>query len=155
VIDFSGLFHSGVLVPDIHEAMAQYSATLGLQWAQLQEREQSVWLPGVGETTIPLKFTYSMAGPHHIELLQGAPGSIWDGVANPGLHHYGVWVDDVGAVTEAAVANGWTLAFAGKAPEDGYGSFTYVIAPHGLIVEPVTSAAKPMFERWWAGGKLG
>lgn len=155
MIDFSGLFHTGVRVPDIHEAMDQYSSTLGLTWAQLQERDQSVWIPGVGQTTIALKFTYSCEGPHHVELLEGAPGSIWDGREVPGLHHYGVWVDDVKAETEAAIANGWTLAFAGRAPEEGYGSFTYVVAPNGLIVEPVWSGAKPMFERWWAGGSLG
>jgi catechol 2,3-dioxygenase-like lactoylglutathione lyase family enzyme len=155
MIDFSGLFHTGVRVPDIHEAMAQYSANLGLTWAALQEREQSVWIPGVGQTTIALKFTYSCEGPHHVELLQGAPGSIWDAGDAPGLHHYGVWVDDVKAVTEAAMANGWTLAFAGVSPEKGYGGFSYVISPDGLIVEPVNVLAKPRFESWWAGGPLG
>ena len=114
-----------------------------------------MWLPGVGDTTVPLRFTYSAQGPQHIELLEGAPGSIWDGREHPGLHHVGVWSDDVAGDTQAMVDQGWTVLMGQRGPEVGYGAFTYVQPPSGLIVELVMSAIQPMFERWFAGGPLG
>ena len=88
-------------------------------------------------------------------MLQGAPGSIWDGADVTGIHHQGVWVDDVAAETERPTTQaGWTLELAQLPPEDGYGSMTYVRSPTGFLLEPVTSRARPRFDRWWAGGSL-
>jgi len=154
MIDYSAAYHHGVRVPDLDAAMAELGEALGLTWCAPQVREQSVWLPDSGETTIPLRFTYSMQGPQHIELLEGAPGSIWDGRDVSGLHHIGVWSDDVGGESAALVAAGWTLRLAQRPPDEGYGAFTYVQPPSGLIVELVWSGIRPMFERWFAGGPL-
>jgi lactoylglutathione lyase len=154
MIDFTRAYHIGVRVHDIQVAMEEMGADLGLTWCSLQEREQQVWTPQTGAMTVPLKFTYSQQGPQHVELLQGVVGSPWYAGSHPGIHHTGVWVDDVIAETNALLAKGWTLAASGKSPDDGYGSFTYVVPPSGLIVELVTSAAEPMFQRWFAGGPL-
>lgn len=154
-IDYGRAYHHGVRVPDLDVAMEELGDTLGLTWCQPQQREQPVWLPDVGATTIPLRFTYSMQGPQYLELLEGAPGSIWDGREQPGLHHIGVWSDDVGGETEALIARGWSLRLAQTSPAEGCGAFTYVQPPSGLIVELVTTAVRPMFERWFAGGPLG
>jgi hypothetical protein len=62
--------------------------------------------------------------------------------------------DDPKAETERLLAKGWTLVMAANAPEDGYGRFTYVQAPSGLLVEPVAAVNRPRFEAWWAGGTL-
>ena len=109
--------------------------------------------PGL-PTTVPLRFTYSAEGPQHIELLEGAPGSIWDGREEPGLHHIGVWCEDVGAETRRLVDCGWTFRMGQRGPDDGFGAFTYVQPPSGLIVELVRADLRPMFERWFAGGPL-
>ena len=155
MIDYQRTYHLGVRVPDIQAAMAEMGEALNVNWCSLQEREQQVWTPATGLTTIPLRFTYSAAGPQHIELLEGAPGTIWDGREQPGVHHVGVWVDDVAAETNALLAKGWTMVAAQNAPDSGYGAFTYVAPPSGLIVELVWSAIEPMFQRWFAGGSLG
>ena len=154
MIDPSMVYHQGVRVPDLDAAMAELGPALGLTWCEPQQREQAVWLPGEGATTIPLRFTYSAEGPLHVELLEGAPGSIWDGRTEPGLHHVGLWCDDVAAETARLVEAGWTVRLGQRGPEDGYGAFTYVQPPSGLIVELVWSAIRPMFERWFAGGPL-
>ena len=112
-------------------------------------------MPDIGDTTVPLRFTYSAQGPQHLELLQGAAGSIWDGRQQPGLHHVGVWCDDVAAGTTELVEHGWVVRLGQRSPADGYGAFTYVQPPSGLIVELVWSGLRPMFERWFAGGSLG
>lgn len=155
MFDYQDLYHVGVRVTDLELAMDELGAGLGLSWSRVQEREQRLWLPGVGATAIALRFTYSTEGPQHLELLQGAPGSIWDGSDYPGVHHLGVWVDDVAKETERLLGIGWTLELAQAAPDDGYGAFTYVRSPRGLLLEPVWSGLRPMFERWWAGGPLG
>lgn len=153
-VDFTRAYHIGVRVPDLDAAMNEMGESLGLTWCSVQEREQQVWTPSTGAVTVPLRFTYSAEGPQHVELLEGAPGSVWDGREQPGIHHTGVWADDVAAETVALLAKGWTLAASAKAPEDGFGAFTYVVPPSGLIVELVWSAIAPMFDRWFAGGPL-
>ena len=146
------LYHVGVRVPDLEAAMAGLGPALGITWAQVVQRDQPVWTPDDGAYTIPLRFTYSCEGPQHIELLQGAPGSLWDGADLPGVHHMGVWVDDVAAETERLIGAGWTLEMAQRAPDEGYGVMTYVRSPGGFRLEPVSVAVRPRFERWWAGG---
>ena len=146
------LYHVGVRVRDLEAAMDEIGKGVGITWAQVVERDQPVWTPADGGYSIPLRFTYSCEGPQHVELLQGAPGSIWDGTDWPGVHHQGIWVDDVAAETERLVGLGWTLELAGKAPDEGYGSMTYVRSPQGFLLEPVDVAVRPRFERWFAGG---
>ena len=155
MIDYTLAYHHGVRVPDLDEAMDEVGESLGITWCAPQDREQNVWLPDRGVTTVPLRFTYSAEGPQHVELLQGAPGSIWDGRDQPGVHHIGVWCDDVAGETRRLLDRGWTLQLAQASPDDGFGAFVYVQPPSGLIVELVWSGIRPMFERWFAGGPLG
>ena len=155
MFDYTQLFHVGVLVPDLERAMTELGDGLGLTWSSLVELEQPIWSPKHGSSTLPLRFTYSSHGPQRVELLQGPPGSIWDGASHPGVHHMGVWVDDVGAEVERLTALGWSLELARRAPEEGYGTFCYLRSPSGFLLEPVLVSLKPMFERWWAGAPLG
>ena len=155
MVDLARAYHHGIRVPNLDRAMTELEEGLGVAWCSVQESAQTVWLPGAGMTTIPLRFTYSTDGPLHLELLEGARGSIWDGHEFPGLHHVGVWTDDVAADTRSLVEAGWTLLMAQNAPEKNYGVFTYLQPPSGLIVELVWSAIRPMFEKWFAGGELG
>ncbi len=146
------LFHVGVRVPDLEAAMAALGSGLGCAWAQVVERDQALWTPGGGQHTVPLRFTYSCAGPQHVELLQGAPGSMWYGADAPGVHHLGVWVDGVAAEVERLVGDGWTLEAAQRSPDEGYGVMAYVRSPGGVLLEPVSVDVRPRFERWWSGG---
>ena len=150
-----GLFHVGIPVPDLEAAMSAMGAGLGVQWAEVVERDQPLWTPEDGAYSLPQRFTYTCAGPQHVELFEGPPGSVWDGRGEPGVHHMGVWVDDVAHETERLIAEGWTLELAHRSPEDGYGSMTYLRSPKGgYLLEFVTSSARPAFERWWAGASL-
>jgi lactoylglutathione lyase len=115
------LYHVGVRVPDLDAAMAELTAALGITWADVVEQDRPVWTPAEGSYTIPLRFTYSREGPQHIELLQGEPGSLWDGNDRPGVHHMGGWVDDVAAETERLVEAGWTLKWRGGLPKRATG----------------------------------
>lgn len=156
VLDYQRLYHTGIRVPDLETAMTEMGSTLGVTWAEVREvPDQAVWTPEDGLRQVGLRFVYSCEGPQHLELLQGAPGSPWDGSDDPGVHHLGLWVDDVAAETERCLAAGWTIAAAHAAPDDGYGVFTYVVPPSGTIVELVAEAIRPTFEAWWTAGLEG
>ena len=103
---------------------------------------------------MPLKFVYSCEGPQHLELLEGEKGSFWDGSEDSGVHHVGVWVDDVQSETDHLISLGWNLLGSARPPEEGYASMAYLSPPSGTIVELVTSANKARFDRWYAGGSF-
>ena len=147
------IFHIGIRVPDIYQAMEEMGESLNLTWAEVVETPgQSIWTPEGGQQKVPLKFVYSCEGPQHLELLEGAKGSFWDGSEGSGVHHFGVWVDDVKAETDRLIALGWDLLGSAKSPEEGYAGMSYLAPPSGTIVELVTSTNKPRFDRWYAGG---
>jgi lactoylglutathione lyase len=151
MIDYQRIFHIGVRVPSLEAAMSEYGEGLGVTWAEPRDLPaQSVWTPERGLREVHLKFTYSAEGPQHLELLEGEPGSPWYGNDAPGAHHLGIWVDDIVAETERLAGLGWKIAASHQAPEDGYGVFTYLQPPSGLIVELVDQVVVGHFEQWWA-----
>jgi catechol 2,3-dioxygenase-like lactoylglutathione lyase family enzyme len=153
MIEYQRLFHTGIRVPDLDAAMAELGETLGLTWAESREVDaMPVWTPATGMQSVPLRYVYSCEGPQHVELLESTPGSPWYGGDAPGVHHVGIWVDDVAAEVASVIERGWTVALAGAAPEDGCGSFAYVQPPNGTLVELVNDDILPMFEQWWAAG---
>lgn len=151
MIDFDRMFHFGIRVADLDKATAEMGGALGVRWATARDGEQSVWTPERGAETVPLRFTYSVDGPQHLELLEGAPGSPWHAAESPGVHHVGVWVDDVATETGRLVDLGWQLVAAQSSPQNGFGVWSYVAPPSGLIVELVDAAIEPHFQAWWAG----
>lgn len=153
MIDYQRLFHIGVRVPNLEAAMDEIGASMGVTWAEQRENPaQTLWTPAGGLQEIHLKYTYSAEGPQHIELLEGPPGTFWDGTVQPGAHHVGVWADDVQAETDRLVSLGWTLIGAQHDPGagEGVGMFTYLQPPSGLIVELVDAAVTTFFEQWWS-----
>ena len=90
MVDFQNLFHVGIRVPHLGLAMDELGAAMGLTWAPPRENPaQALWTPEHGLQEIPLKFTYSAEGPQHVELLEGPPGTFWDGRGCTGTHHVG------------------------------------------------------------------
>ena len=149
------IYHVGLRVPDIHRAKAELTASMGLQWAPPQRFDMKPWVPGEGYKEYELNLTESVEGPVHVELSHGTPGSIWDSTFGTGLHHFGVWVDDVGGTVDALVREGWTVEMAALSPEEGYGHFAYIRSPSGIVFEPVAAASKEKHERWWSGSPFG
>ncbi|MBG01520.1 MAG: hypothetical protein CL470_04540 [Acidimicrobiaceae bacterium] len=155
MFNFQEIFHIGIRVPNLELAMEEMGASLGVTWAEpVDTPGQNIWTPEAGQQKLPLKFVYSCEGPQHLELLEGPKDSIWDGSIDPGVHHVGVWVDDVKQETDRLLSLGWSLLASAKSPEEGYAGMSYLAPQNGTIVELVSSAIKPRFERWWSGGSL-
>jgi len=148
------LFHIGIRVPDLAAAMREIGASHGVEWSSVRDSPFRIWEPAAGYVEYPLRLCFSREGPCRLELLEGIPGSHWDGRDVPGPHHLGVWVDDVGAEVERLSARGWSLEFAAASPDEGYGRFAYIRSPEGILFEPVDVTNRERFETWWAGGEL-
>ena len=151
--DIANPFHTAQVVPDLEAAMAELGSALGLTWHSVQERVMHIRYRGE-VVRAELRFTYSVEGEPHLELLQGSPGSVW-GPDMAGMHHVGVWTDDFLADVAALEAGGMpvevTLA---SRSTDGPHAFTYH-SGHGLRVELVPVEMKPAFDNWFGGGEFG
>lgn len=149
------LFHVGLRVADVKHTMTELTASTGLTWAPPQRVAMRPWLPETGYQDFEIILTESVEGPVHTELTQGPPGSIWDAAAHgAGLHHFGVWVDDVGETVRTLMDQGWVVEMAGASPEEGFGVYAYVRSPSGVVYEPVSTISRGPHERWWAGDDL-
>jgi len=155
--EWGEVFHVGIRVADLEVAQRELTGSVGVHWTSPAHIPMKAWVPGEGYRKWDLTISFSVEGPVHIELLHGSPGSYWDtGIGGAGLHHIGVWVDDVARANEELVRQGWVVELAGRAPEEGYGSFTYTRSPAGVLLEPETTraGARERFDRWYAGGSL-
>ena len=156
-LDWGEVFHVGIRVADLEVSQRELTNSIGVHWTTPAHIPMKAWLPAEGYRNYDLTISFSVAGPVHIELLHGSPGSYWDtAIGGAGLHHIGVWVDDVAKVSQELAGQGFTVELAGESPEEGYGSFAYVRSPGGVLFEPESGlrGAKERFERWYAGGSL-
>lgn len=136
-------YHTGIVVPDITEAMASLEASGGYRWTN----PMSYVLPlrtadGIAEFTST--FVYSLQAPH-LELIQEAPGSPW--IASPGsaIHHLGYFVDDLAESARLLERNGFTFeATAGTGP-GALALFAYYVNGSGTRIELVDRALFPDF----------
>lgn len=150
----SRMFHVGLLVSNIDSAMVELGSSMGLRWTSVVTREdQRIWTPEHGQRHVPLRFCYSTEGPQYVELIEGVEGTPWwfGDIAN--RHHAGVWAD-VPSLTQTLISDGWQLVGSQLAPEEGFGSFSYVRSPSGFLLEPVAEANKPRMMNWLSGGSL-
>ena len=152
MFDIRAVTHVAHAVADLDTVMAQLESALGLEWAAVQQREMVISVAGELVST-PIRFTYSYGSPPHIELIEGQPGTIWAPVR--GLHHIGVWTDDLAGDARQLSESGFSEEAAGvsRSGRSPFG-FTYHSSPHGLRLELVDVASRPAFDRWLAGGDL-
>ena len=156
-LDWGEVFHVGIRVADLEAAQRELTESIGVRWTTPAAIGMKAWAPGTGYQSYDLTISFTTEGPVHIELLHGSPGSYYDvSGGGAGLHHIGVWVDDVTAVSQELERQGYTVELAGDAPEKGYGAFTYIRSPGGVLFEPESGlhGSKERFERWYAGGSL-
>lgn len=87
-------FHVGVLVYDIDEALKRFCEVLSLDFTPPQRRG-----PLTNGDTV--RAAYSLQGPPYLELIEAIPrDGIFATSQGEGIHHIGLWDDDMGGRCE-------------------------------------------------------
>lgn len=143
-------YHVGIIVPDLESAMAEYTAAFGHQWSTIRDRSRPVTTPE-GTRDVRLRVVFSVEGPAHLELIEEAPGTPWEGPV--GLHHLGYWADDVSAESARLSEQGLPLVLTIDLDEAGGPlRVAYHRSPSGpSYLELVAASVKPEFEARLAG----
>src|SRR4029453_5130931 len=90
----SNLFHVGILVPDLDEAVARFAEVLGLSFKEPAVAHVDRFEYGSSVEALDLRITGSIQGPPYLELLESQDNSSLYGHAHEGLHHVGLWEPD-------------------------------------------------------------
>lgn len=144
-------FHTGYIVRDLSVGMERLAHALGLTWASVESHDFPVLQDG-REASYPIRFTYSVEGPPHVELVEGAPGSPWHTTDVLRMHHLGFWSDDVNGDADRLAASGFPVAVQGVGEQPARPRFSYNGRAGEVLLELVTSRSRPAMERWLAGG---
>ncbi len=111
------LYHSGFVVADLTSAMAELGPQLGVTW-RAGGGEVRLTTPE-GHRVVTTAYALSNEGPHHIELVEARPDTLYmeppSGTGGPAgdswrPHHLGWWVDEVVAASAALEAQGLPMA---------------------------------------------
>jgi hypothetical protein len=133
------LFHTGIVVDDLEAAKAQFGLLLGLTW--LEGGGVVQLLTPEGQSNVTTKYAISTEGPHHVELVQSVPGTLYTASGSSRAHHVGYWVDDVPAASAALVRTGLPnavlISFGDRPPITAYHE-----AGDGFYVEIVARSMK-------------
>ncbi len=136
------LFHSGLVVDDLEAAKEEFGRLLGLTWLGGGGRVQMH--TAEGPSTVVTKYAISADGPHHLELVQSVPGTLYTANGSTRAHHVGYWVDDVQAVSNAlshsGLSNAVLISFGGDRPP----ITAYHEAGDGFWIEIVARSMKPL-----------
>jgi hypothetical protein len=101
------LYHVGIHVTDVEEAMAHFGAALGLTFNEprvvpLTELEAY----GQPAPARDLTVVYSIEGPPYLELIEAQDTGVWGHHHGEGLHHVGSYHDDLAARVAELMAAG-------------------------------------------------
>jgi len=153
-VDLGTPFHCGIVVPDLEVAMAQLGAALGVRWATVQQARYTYASPS-GLTPTEHRYTYSVGSAPHVELIEGAPGSIWEPTTQADLHHLGYWAEDLAASSAALTAAGSPIMATHGTDLSHPAVFAYHQPPGaGLWIELVDVSLREVFAPWLAGGEM-
>jgi catechol 2,3-dioxygenase-like lactoylglutathione lyase family enzyme len=118
------------VVPDLEAAMDAYAAQMGLRFGVFEVDETSSSFSG-SSSRFRIRIAVALAGLVSIELIQPVSGdTIYSrqlAGAGPGIHHIGVYVDDLAKASQSLAASGYRCLLDGQIR--GLGEFAYFEAP--------------------------
>jgi hypothetical protein len=147
------IFVTGLIVPDIEKAVAETTATLGIEFTPVQESPLKMRTPN-GIEEFDLRFVYSLGGAPHVELIQAVAGTYYDPRGNGYMRHIGMWVDDLAVASAELASRGLPLEAAGMNGDEEPYAFVFHANDWGLRVELVDRVQQDYFETWLGGGEL-
>jgi len=146
------LFHTGIIVDSLDEAMGAMGKALRLDWAP-PRTSTAPMLCAEGLLDREVRFTYSLQGPHFIELLEQVnPGPYLNLTGGRRVHHLGYYTDDLRCASAMLEANGYRRELSGVTEDGGIGraSFHYNPEAPGMWIELVSDEIASEIGDWAA-----
>jgi hypothetical protein len=134
------LFHTGIIVESLDHAMESWGGALRLDWAPPLTSTVPMRGPE-GVAGREVRFTYSLQGPHHIELLEQIDPTPYLGLTGGRrVHHLGYFTDDLRAAAADLEGRGFRMELSGIADDGGIGraTFHYSDESPGMWIELVS-----------------
>jgi hypothetical protein len=153
--DLHGLFHTGMVVDDLDVAMHDMGVAFGLQWAEPIRSRGDIRIPGGTLANRESRVTYSVGGPHHIELIEQVDDTAWrKATGGPLVHHIGFAVQDLQAEVTRLESLGYALEFSGVGEGDSLATMSYLRYAHGgLWIELVEDSVVEELNHWMNEGQ--
>lgn len=137
-------YHVGLVVPDLSEGIVQFGAAFGLSWRHAAEANLPI-RTGTGNSTVRLRYAYSVEGPPYLELIECAEGTVWtcnNGGSAGVVHHVGYWSDDLAGDAARLERAGWSRELTDAAEGSECRVLAYHRSPAGPRVEHVAMSMR-------------
>jgi hypothetical protein len=144
VIEYEGLFHIGVIVPDMQRGLEDIARRFGASFPEPRQAQVRVRYRGA-ETQVPVTFAYSRQGPPYIEVIQAVPGTVWAAGAGSRIHHLGVFVNDIEDEIGRLQAEGFEYEAASLGQDGSMQGAQYINNDLGIRLELIRGETRDMF----------
>ena len=142
MIEFNDVYHAGVIVPNIDEAMPELSSRFGVTWEEPRSVSVAILNNGKREF-VPVRVCFSKEGDVQIELKDAIPGTVWAAENGSRYHHLGVYVDDLVSEVKRLESEGMKAETWGVDEDGSMAGFCYINDPLGVRIELVSRAGLP------------
>lgn len=146
------LYHTGLIVNDLNEAMESWSAALDLKWAPPRMSTSPMLCPD-GVLDREVKFTYSLQGPHFIELLEQVnPAPYLNLTGGRYVHHLGYFTTDLERSSAELEERGFRRELSGVDHHGGLSRAAFHYSPEspGMWIELVAGEIAAEIGGWIA-----
>lgn len=146
------MFHTGVIVDDLDAAMALWSASFGFCWAPPKSAATPMRCP-TGVVNREVRFSYSLEGPHHVELLEQIDATPYLAVTGDRhIHHVGYYTRHLAEQAARLENLGFVAELSGVGPDGGVHRAVYLRNPlqPGLWIELVDDSVATDIDAWMA-----
>lgn len=138
----ASFWHTGIVVADLEQAMAELTSATGAQWLPVQERPD-------GQNVVHVTFSQT---PPYLELIEGNQDGKWPTAAGSRLDHLAYWTDAFDAECTHLTEMGLRREAGGTSPWGGNWAY-YRLQAAGIRVELCDTAGRDaFFERWKLAG---
>lgn len=143
------LYHTGIVVRDLDEAIARFSTELGIdRWGRMEADIPSRYR---GHDTVASgRFAYGRAGSTFVELVEPTGGDStarhWLDTRGEGLYHLGFWADDPAETIRRAEQLGIVTDWIVGGPDGPVAVYFDSLRTFGFHIEIVHASMRPAIE---------
>jgi hypothetical protein len=145
------MFHTGLVVEDLEEAMDKLTRLAGYSWTTVMHLDVTARTQD-GLQHAKQRFVLSLEEPR-LELVEEIPGTVWESNGANGAHHIGYWAeaDEIDQISSALVELGLEVEATNDTEQDGQVSWAYHRGLGGIRIELLSTLIKPSMEAWVSG----